>query len=143
VLVGGALGVGELLAVADGEGDVLVDGEIIVVVGATEDRLWLGVGLADPVREEVRDGGSRLVPGKPTPTAVAGRDAVAGDSSWLVDGAGDFVVAIIDCIGGPLLESSTATMAATPHAARPMPPIRKARRLGREPAARSSWGFSL
>ncbi len=59
-LVADTVGDGVLLVVADAEGEVLVDGEL--VVGAGEDRRRLGVGLAGPVGEEVRDGDSRLVP---------------------------------------------------------------------------------
>jgi hypothetical protein len=137
LLVADPLGVG-FLVVADAEGDVLVDGELCVGVG--EDRRWL-VGLADAVGTEVCDAVSRLVPRKLPLTALAGTDAVAGDTTWLAGWLGDVVFPVLVAAGDPPVESSTAMMAATPHAARPMPPIRRVRYREREPSVRSSSGF--
>jgi len=70
LLVGDLLGVG---GVVDGtaEGDVLGD-DGALVVGAAEDRFWLGFGLADADRLALDDGDSRLVPGKPAPVELEG-----------------------------------------------------------------------
>jgi hypothetical protein len=75
------VGVDELL-VAGAEGDVLVDGADCVGV---EDRRPLGVGPAELVAVGVFDPASRLVPRPPPSAALAGTDAVVGDTGWLAD----------------------------------------------------------
>jgi hypothetical protein len=139
LLVAGPVGVGELLVFAVAEGDGLVGGESCVGVG--EDRSWLDVGLADVVGAAVRGAVSTLVPPLLPVAAVAGTEAVAGVPSWLAVEVGDFVVAVIVDDGEPPVESSRAMMAATPNAARLMPPIRRARCRGLEPADRSVARF--
>jgi hypothetical protein len=66
-----------------------------------------------------------------------------GRNSWLADWDGDVVVAVLADVGELPIESSTAMMAVTPQAARPMPPIRRVRCLGPEPRDRSVSRFSL
>jgi hypothetical protein len=135
LLVGGALAVGELLVFTGFEGDLLGAGELSVGVG--EDRRWLGVGLADAVVVEVCDAVSRLVPRLLPLFALAGTDAVVGWVDRPADWDGDVVFAVVVEVGDPPMESSTAMMAAIPHTARPMPPIRRVRCLESEPRDRS------
>jgi len=79
--VAGPVGVGELL-VADAEGDVLVGGADCVGV---EDGRPLDVGLALPVAVGYSDAVSRLVPVPSPPAAVAGTEAVVGDTATVAD----------------------------------------------------------
>jgi hypothetical protein len=125
-------------AVGDTDFDMVTVGVALVggasCVGDTEVRL--GVGLTD--RAAVVCGAViRLVPGAVLPAGVVRNDAVVGVPSF--DGAAG-EVAPFNATCGPLeLSRSTATIAAIPHNARPIPAAAKRCLLRVEPPLRSEY----
>ncbi len=114
---------GDELVVVDVEGDADVEADTVgvaLVGGASRVGVgdtWLGVGCADRAAL-VCGADSTLVPGALLLAGVARTDAVAGCPT-LAGAAGE-----VEFAGGawcPPELSSTATTAATPHSATPMP----------------------
>lgn len=128
--------------VADAEGDAVVDADTVgvalvggaSVVGVAEVRL--GVGLAGRVAV-VWGTVSTLVPGAVPLACDVRTDAVVGAPSF--EGAGGVEVEPFNDECWPPELSSTATIAATPHSATPIPAAARRRRPRGEPGARSEY----
>jgi len=119
----------------DAVGDALVGGGSCVGVG----DLRLGVGCGD--RDAVVCGAdSRVVPGALLVAGVVRTDAVAGVPSFAGPAGAGGEVAPVSDVGWLPEVSSTATSAATPHSARPIPAAaRRRRRVNGEPSLRSGY----
>jgi hypothetical protein len=119
----------------DAVGDALVGGGSCVGVG----DLRLGVGCGD--RDAVVCGAdSRVVPGVLLVAGVVRTEAVAGGPTLAGPAGVDDEVSPVRDVGRLPELSSTATIAATPQSARPIPTAaRRRRRLNGEPAPRSEY----